>query len=450
MTRSRRLVALTGLLVTLGLGASAQPVPDIPDVLVIPDIPDIPIFDICVFDPTRPECVPNLVPTDVCDLYPSLCGPLPEFVPEPIGPFVSGCLRHSTPPLLSAAVEAGGVAYQQFPAAGALETAWYVTYDHAPKQGLFITSAYFKPGPNRIPLEVLGRAGLGEVFVPYASGSPRFLDLAMFNFDLVEVNAADRGPCGQLLGNPPKVVREVIDKGPLWKDDGAVHRGQKMRLWATLDAGNYNYIIAFDFHDDGTIGFLGAGTAVNLPWAPLESHMHNLVWRVDVNLHGKEDDEVWLTRHLEPAGSYSWNDVAEPFAGGREGALAWDPEEFNTLQIRSSGLVNAAGDPTSYDVRPLYRGVARHAEPWMQHDLYALRHRTLETSAQELMTYVGNAESLTGTDVVIWQNTPLLHVPRSEDGVFDQNGIWQGVALAMWGGFEMRPRNLFDGTPFHP
>ena len=51
---------------------------------------------------------------------------------------------------------------------------------------------------------------------------------------------------------------------------------------------------------------------------------------------------------------------------------------------------------------------------------------------------------------MIWQNTPLLHVPRSEDGVFDQNGVWQGVALAMWGGFEMRPRNLFDGTPFHP
>ena len=385
MTRPRRLVALTGLLVTLGLGASAQPVLD------IPDIPDIPIFDICDHDPTRPECLPDFVPTDVCDFYPNLCRAPREFVPEPIR-----CLRHSPPPPVAITSPTMGVAYQQFPASGALETAWQVTFDHAPKQGLFITSAYFKPGPHRPWLEVLGRAGLGEIFVPYASGFPRYLDLATYNFDLVEANAADRGPCGRLLGSPPKVVREVIDKGPLWKDDGAVHRGQKMRLWATLDAANYNYIIAYDFHDHGTIGFLGAGTAENLPSRRFESHMHNLLWRVDVNLDGAGGDEVWVTRHLEPAGSYSWNDVAERFAGGEEGALAWDPAEFNALQVRSSGLVNAAGDPTSYDVRPLYRGVARHAEPWMQHDLYALRHRTLETSAEELMTYVGNAESLTG------------------------------------------------------
>ena len=438
MMRPRRLVALTGLLVTLGLGAAAQPVLEAP-------IGRSPIvLDDCDLDPAGCFLVPREVP--FCVRYPGLC----DVTPVPVTP--AGCLPHSAPPPQAELPTSSSAmaTYQRFPASGALETAWYVTYDHAPAQGLFLTSAWFKPGAARPWLRVLYRAGLSEIFVPYSSGSPRYLDLSTFSFDLVDANAADRGPCGRLMGSPAKVVREVIDKGPLWKDDGAVHRGQKLRLWATLDAANYNYVIAYDFHDDGTIAFLGAGTAENLPNRELESHVHNLIWRVDVDLDGAGGDEVWLTRHVEPLGSQSWTDVAEPFAGGREGALAWKPREFNTLQVRSRGLTNAAGAPTSYDVRPLYRGVARHAEEWMRHDLYATRYRGSEVLAEQLMTYVGNRESTMGGDVVIWQNTPLLHVPRSEDGVFGANGLWQGVALAMWGGFEMRPRNLFDGTPFHP
>jgi hypothetical protein len=30
------------------------------------------------------------------------------------------------------------------------------------------------------------------------------------------------------------------------------------------------------------------------------------------------------------------------------------------------------------------------------------------------------------------------------------NGTWHGSALAMWTGFDMKPHNLFDRTPFYP
>jgi hypothetical protein len=48
----------------------------------------------------------------------------------------------------------------------------------------------------------------------------------------------------------------------------------------------------------------------------------------------------------------------------------------------------------------------------------------------------------------------MHHEPRSEDGklVKDENGNyrWRGATLVMWGGFDLIPRNLFDGTPLYP
>ena len=59
-----------------------------------------------------------------------------------------------------------------------MRTAWFVTFDHAVHRGLFITSACFKPGPDRPWVKVLSDAGPSEIFVPYQSGDPRYLDLA--------------------------------------------------------------------------------------------------------------------------------------------------------------------------------------------------------------------------------------------------------------------------------
>ena len=56
-----------------------------------------------------------------------------------------------------------------------MKTAWFVTFDHAVHRGLFITSAFFKPGPDRAWVKVLSDAGPSEIFVPYQSGDPRYL-----------------------------------------------------------------------------------------------------------------------------------------------------------------------------------------------------------------------------------------------------------------------------------
>jgi hypothetical protein len=51
--------------------------------------------------------------------------------------------------------------------------------------------------------------------------------------------------------------------------------------------------------------------------------------------------------------------------------------------------------------------------------------------------------------MVVWYLSPMHHLPRDEDGEY-QGGFWKSVAMLVWGGFDLRPRSLFDRTPLHP
>ena len=94
-------------------------------------------------------------------------------------------------------------------------------------------------------------------------------------------------------------------------------------------------------------------------------------------------------------------------------------------------------------------GAAQHYEDYAQSDFWVTRNRAFESLYKLVPTYV-NAESVMDTDVVIWHMSPVHHEPRDEDGYIDSRGIWRGVALLMWSGIDLRPRNLFDSTPLFP
>ena len=46
-----------------------------------------------------------------------------------------------------------------------------------------------------------------------------------------------------------------------------------------------------------------------------------------------------------------------------EGSRVWNPQNFNTLEIRDSALQNGNGRATSYELVPMRSGTARHSEP---------------------------------------------------------------------------------------
>jgi hypothetical protein len=346
---------------------------------------------------------------------------------------------------------------QEFPTNEEMQTAWKINWATTSGYGLYIQDAWFKKSPTDGWMQILGDARCSEIFVPYHPGSPRFWDVS-YNFPLCTVTKDDAGPNGKLLGGGvgvrPTVVQEIRDRGIIWMDYGGVRRGQQLALWGTLQAANYRYIIEYSFRDDGSIGFRLGSTGHNYGGSEWVGHMHNGLWRIDVNLDGPNNNTVQVMEHIEPdpMDKSRAKTVHRPFNGGKEGFEDWKAEKFTMLRIINNKRKNKKGESISYDLMPLRMGNARHfggeREVCTHHDFWVSRARPNQIIYTELPKYVAGAEPITNTDVVLWHSAPMHHEPRSEDGEIIKNRL-VGCTHVMWAGFDLRPRNLFDRTPLY-
>jgi Cu2+-containing amine oxidase len=336
---------------------------------------------------------------------------------------------------------------QAFPIGGSEITHWRLCWEAAPRQGLEIHWAFFRPSPHAKWIRIFWDARVSDIFVPYHAGSPRFLDMSGFMFLMTTVSAADcpSSVGGSTLGN--NVCKEVRDRGVMWKDDASIRRGQELVLWGALDAANYNYVMEWTFRDDGVvIGRVGA-TAMNLPSIPLEPHMHNPVWRLDVDLDGFWGDSVDFGVHTETTTGASATD-SEPNIPN-EDKRDWNPHSFNELHIHDSTLKNGKGDVTSLQLIALPTGgLSRHQEDFSQHDFWVTHYDGSQMWASNLPSYISPPEAVSNADIVAWYKGSIHHHPRDEDGEIIGNA-WRGEALIMWTGWMLKPHNLFDRTPFY-
>lgn len=338
---------------------------------------------------------------------------------------------------------------QPFPVSGAEQTRWRICWQVHPTNGLVISEAYFRTSPASRWIQVLGDTRVSEIFVPYHDGG-RFYDMSVVQ-DLADVGAEDCPAGTRLKGNPdpeqpPDVCEEVRDRGLAWKEGPAVRRGQELVLWGCLIAGNYNYILEWTFRDDGIfIGRVGA-TARNLPGKPMMVHMHDAVWRINVDLDGPDNDSVALGAHAEDGDMGT--DTATPILTAC--GLEWNQFQFNYLNISDLNLKNGKQDPTSYMLMPLLFGTGRHSEDFTKNDFWVTANDLSQMSARHLPMYVAGGQNVANTDVVVWYKGSLHHMPRDEDGEVVQGVGWQGETQVMWTGFLMMPNNLFDRTPLYP
>ena len=121
---------------------------------------------------------------------------------------------------------------------------------------------------------------------------------------------------------------------------------------------------------------------------------------------------------------------------------------------------NARDEKIAYDLMPLRYGTPRHNEEFTRHDLWVSKshpERPIEFLYAYLPNIVKDEENIEETDIVLWCNSASHHEPRHEDGMpnsaprfWPGDDAWEGTALVMWSGFDLRPRNLFDRTPFYP
>lgn len=336
---------------------------------------------------------------------------------------------------------------QKFPTSGPEITHWRLCWQTVPGNGLLIHWAYFRTSPSKPWLFVLWDGRISEIFVPYHSGNPRYYDVG-YNFGLTAIGPQDC-PASQggavLAGN---VCKQVHDRGLSWKADSAVYRGEELVLWSALAAANYNYVMEWTFRDDGIImGRVGA-TSHNLPGRVYETHVHNPIWRLDVDLNGWPGDSVMLGTHTENLPGLTATDT-EPLIANESG-LQWNPRNFHSLNVSDATLVNGKGHKTEYQLIPLPSGgVAQHQEPFTKNDFWVTLYNPAEMSAKDLVSYITPPQPVSNADIVLWYRGSVHHHPRDEDGEI-VNGAWHGVALTMWTGWMLKPHDLFDRTPFYP
>ena len=95
------------------------------------------------------------------------------------------------------------------------------------------------------------------------------------------------------------------------------------------------YLMSYAFHDDGTIAFRVGATGQNLPGQRHEAHVHSAHWRIDIDLVDGKKNSAMLMRHVEDPASLGAEDIKEPFNGGVEGGVDWDPKEFTMIRVES-------------------------------------------------------------------------------------------------------------------
>jgi Cu2+-containing amine oxidase len=124
-----------------------------------------------------------------------------------------------------------------------------------------------------------------------------------------------------------------------------------------------------------------------------------------------------------------------------------DPLRCGGAEVRVDNLACHFSENTDFtayqSLVPSRSGTARHTELFTRNDFWVTRYNGSELLAVNLPTYIANGESTANTDVVVWYTGSFHHEANEPDE--DANTV--GVH---WTGFELKPKNLFDGTPFYP
>lgn len=316
---------------------------------------------------------------------------------------------------------------------------------------------------------LLTNLAMAEMYVPYNDGS-EIWDITGFFFPFTPAKAAYLPSFALIDGGLAAdgvVLWEVRDDNVRYMDNNdndRVRRGQSLRLWATLSAGNYRYVLSYSFLDDGTIRVRAAGTAENLADVPVNDdsgvHIHMPAWRMEFDLGGAADLTVEVVERFADLANGGATTLARPFNGNVEGGERWEPEKFTTLKVTNPRILNRHQPPLpiSYSLMPWRQGSTRTSRSYTDFDFWVSRtvpdnprRRLLlpELRFIDVPDKVSNPERITGEAVVIWHKAGLQHVPRTEDFGLEDWSAADGVALAMSAGFDLVPRNFWGRTPLH-
>lgn len=364
---------------------------------------------------------------------------------------------------------------------------WTFTVQSCPCEGMVIQRAFYTPRGGTAQ-QVLGQGSIAEIHVPYLVGTPRFLDLTQDSTGLganaIPFSSAECAG-GTLLANDLICVN-IEDRGYAWKYQSTFQQGESVSATMASQLGAYTYINRWEFHDDGTIaprlGLAGqlARLATGADYAPYGSrldstanatptyglsHMHNIYYRLDLDIWGAGGDAVEQMTFQPSTTPSPDSSCATPGACGinavtpivTETAQDLVPNAYTTWHVYDKSLTNSDGRTVGYELIPqimgLWTGQSSTTEPWSEHELWVTRYTPCETlavlnstphisptcsSAPSNVSAMVNGQDVDGQDVVLWYVNRHLHTPRDEDQV--------NMPIE-WMSFELKPRSFHHQSP---
>jgi primary-amine oxidase len=337
-------------------------------------------------------------------------------------------------------------------------TEWTLCWEMRQREGLVIQGADYKD-KGGVSNRVLTRGSIAEVHVPYHPGTPRFLDVTASTAGLGAGAVTLAGSeCDGVLVDP-QVCREIEDRGYAWKTGQFFQKGQEVTYWISSQLGQYNYITSWTFRDDGSFeagvgltgrlqifgtgaGYRRFGSRLNRQAdSPAEfgiNHMHNIYWRLDLDIAGALDDAVnriTQARHTGSSPSGVSCSVAGTCLVNLHARVTTELIErlapFKSWHQLDRGILNADGRPVGYELMPSgnQRWTGPTSEPWAAGELFVTSYDPCELfavnnnasinpgcgSAAPHVRAMVNAQPVDGADVVLWYNAHFEHVVRDED-----------------------------------
>jgi primary-amine oxidase len=345
---------------------------------------------------------------------------------------------------------------------------WQMCWERRDTEGIVLHDVTYTPIGGQ-PVEVLGRASLAQIHVPYDDNGARFHDVSDYGIGNFNMDVLDTSDCpnGTLIDDPETsddvICQNEAPVGYGYKDYDDVAQDTSLNLFSSSCIGAYCYVVSWNFDSDGTIrpevGATGSlqmyGGNPSTGWnmgggSYAVAHMHNFYWRLDFDIDGTVNND--RVEELEAAvrpgtGRQELRNTRRAFT--QEVARRVAPGGMRSWRIRDLSSTNGDGHPISWELLPntdnIFRGPSY--EPWTQNEVYVTRNKVCERVASHNPSMAGcpssvagfaNGESLANRDLVVWYGTSFHHLPRDED---------EDHMHPHWSGFSIIPRDLTAENP---
>lgn len=320
---------------------------------------------------------------------------------------------------------------------------WDMCWTYDANQGVRYHHVFFQ-APDQERRMVLYDASIAEIHVPYDDNGARYHDVSDFGLggdNLLNIAASECvGGTRAYHNGQATLCKQILKDGSAYRSSDNRDDLHYMKLFSVSKVGEYIYMPEWTFYSDGRMqprmvatgalqrfgtsgneqhGWLMANNKIGL------SHMHNFFWRLDFDLDGTGDNDVFQELNYGASGGKRYATVNQFTT---ETARSVNPQTMRSWLVKDGNTTNSKGHAIAYEIRLSEAGqreVGPDYEPFTHNDIYLTKAHDCERIASHntrifscdtdnLSEYV-NGESLEGQDLVSWVAVSFYHMPRSED-----------------------------------